>query len=584
MAAETELERIVVRLVGDNSDLRRTYAESRTMTDQTARGMEAAGNRGAKALAPAGDALAAISLKGRDTRKALMLIGAVDILPPGATHGLHVAAEGMELLKGRISTVVSSLGTMKGALIGTGIGALIVGVGALVAWLSKMNAQHEKARDASKEAFGSVVSGARTASQAVSDIRVGVLTKGMQDLADTVNPGFWGSIWNGLRGGILGMDLVGRDIGTMVNTAAEARRMFDRINNDPRVQRQRQDIAIERNTQASRDAAQALEEEAGRSALAERESKRYAEAQRLAREGGIGLSQALGMLSESHARQRTAEMTADIGKLQLQLREMSDEADRSHLPDVQQQVMAMAQEFQRANPAIGSLENAFAALGPTLAGVQTQINRTNMGGFLKGTREQTQAFGLSSERAQLFRMSMSGVADANIRAALAEVKHLEALNALSQPLEKIEGTRAGGVEALHRLEEYNRGLTLAAQTGSMREQLLANQQSGQASPGGMASLAGGQQAMGVQQQAFGLQQFRENVLPALPQQPTAVAGGGGQGFGQPQQVQATGGQSEIVRLLAAILARLGSPLQIAQASANNAQPLQQQPLQPAGVN
>ena len=111
-------------------------------------------------------------------------------------------------------------------------------------------------------------------------------------------------------------------------------------------------------------------------------------------------------------------------------------------------------------------------------------------------------------------------------------------------------------------------MTLASQTGSMRERLLRDQQSGMASPIGPAALAGGVEAQAVQGQALNLQQIRPNVLPGVP------AGGMQGGLGMPEANQSLRDIRNFLAQMVTLLQNVGRPGGAAQ----------NQPAMPAGVN
>jgi hypothetical protein len=573
MAAETELERLVVRLVGDVRGYEASLAQAQQATVKTAdqiaavqfapgsaeRGlgsieeMVAGLERQAAAsklsagesqrlavaerfaadnnvslqqalakLAPqlermkaAQDKLASgfetAGLKGRDLRKGLSLLGSTAILPPSAAHGVWMAVEAMETAKRAVGGLASSGSLLKGAFMGVGVGAAATAIGIGVDMLSKWSENLDKAREKAKGAFMQTVQGARTASQAMSDVSVEAITSGLEDVAGAMNPGFWRMRWDWWSSLFTGTGPVEAALGRVVDRVEESRASLARLQSDPRVQRLQREAAVERGTQASRDAAQALEEEAARTGMAEREAKRYAEAQQLARQATIPLTEALNMLAASHERQRTAEATADIGRMSLQLRELTDEADRAGQTDVQQRVTSMAQEFLRANPAVGTLQSAFEQLNPILTQTRDQLNRINLGNFRRGLRDQANTMGLTSERAELFRMAMDGVSEANLNAASAEVRQLEALRALQQPLERIEGTRAFSAEAVARIAEYERQLSAAATTASTREGLLAQQRQVQTAAQPQAQLSVGAAAQTAAQQALTVQQIQQQA-------------------------------------------------------------------------
>ena len=511
MAQEVELERMVVRLVGDTSQYQRSLDTAAGSTLQ-------ASGRISQSGAGAGKAVQGLNLGLAETRKSLGLLAATGAIAPEAMHSVAVLSQGFAGLRAMVAGTVGSLLSLRGALMATGIGAVVVGLGAGIALLTKWSEEAGKARESAKSTFATITSGARTARQATSDVRVASLTEGMSELADVMNPGFWRGVWNWTQEAV-GLDPVQRKIDDVVLRAQNAQQMLRRLTDDPRLLRMNREIALERNTQASRDAAQALEEEATRSGIAEGEAKRYAEAQKLAREGSISLSQALERLAASHQRQRTAEVTRDLGKMQLQLRELRDEADRSGMSEVSARVRGMAQEFLRAHPHVGNLTNAFRMLAPALDETRRLVVQTSFSNFIYGLQQQNAVLGLSSERAELFRMSMDGLTDSQLDAGTAAVRHAEALKAMMAPLERLEGTRAGGAEALARIAEYQRAMSVAVNQGTARERLLRDQQLGTQAPTGPAAAgAASVAAVGDARTIAGIR-----ATPAVPQAPTALS-------------------------------------------------------------
>lgn len=565
MANEVELERMVFRLVGDNSDLRKTYDQTLALTLRTAgqvkaaaKGVEASvgdpfagigvsaanakksmsalggvqvpggsstvqidvdttsikrayersaamgkgfanqvkavGRAAEDGLEPAAEGMSKFDIRARDARRTLMLLGQAEIISPAAAHSVWLVSEGFSSVQRMVGGVVGSLGTLKGALIATGIGALAVGIGAMSVSLTRLSADLTIARESAAKAFVSMASGARTAQQALAEMRIGILTEGLQELTDTINPGFWQGIWNGVQGAV-GLDPVDRLLQRIIERARAAETAFAALQSNAAALAIRREAASRTLVQSSRDQAQALMVEATAAGMVDRLAQQRMVQERLAlairREGETldeARNRAMARLRGSFDQINAANRNIDFGRLTLQLQDLTREADRAGMTDVGSRLTAMAQEFARSNPGV-TLAESFRTLQPILRATAEQMNRLTMGNFLRDLRLQGATMGLSAERAQLFRMSLDGVSDANIMAAESEVHHLEALRALQAGLEDVQGVRFGSTEALARVAQYNNQFAAALQGASIRQRLLTAGQSGLQSPAGSAVLS-----------------------------------------------------------------------------------------------
>ena len=460
MATETEIERLVVRLVGESSDLDATYAAAVASTKDVGKSLQDAGAAGGKGLGEAKGALDGLAMSGEKTRKSLMLMSSWGGIPPEGVAMVTKLHYAFEITKGGVTGVIGSLGLLKGALAASGIGLAVLAIGAVINALSSMSKKAQEAAEASKSAFASVADGSRSIEQAMDDSRIRTMTEGLNELIDAANPGVWASIKAGVRGWFGEVNLVAEAqdrLRQRLTANAEAQRQQAA---DPVYRLQLQEAQQARVTGQVRDQTRALQDQAATSTMAEREGRRYATVQAYIRDTSVTAAQAVRRFQAQFNLQRQAEVTADLGRLRMQLAELNDEADRAVLGDVEGRIAGMAQSLLRANPTVGSLANAMRLLGQTADGTQEAMTRLRANQFARSMREQIETFGMSAERAQIARLRTLGLADANIEAAEAALDHLNALRALQQPYERLTAEETRATTAAEQQAEAQRQLAL----------------------------------------------------------------------------------------------------------------------------
>ena len=196
MAAEAEIERFLVRYMADTSQATKAAGDMVSLTQQTTQQVQAAGANVQGSMDQTGAAVHGASFKIRDLRKGLGLLAATSIIPPEASAGVFKLVVGFSLASKAANIAAASMGTFKAALIGTGVGTLVVLLGELASWLVELSSKSKETGEAASNAFMSMASGGKRAKEALADIRVDVITKKMKEAADAMNPGIFRRAWN----------------------------------------------------------------------------------------------------------------------------------------------------------------------------------------------------------------------------------------------------------------------------------------------------------------------------------------------------------------------------------------------------
>lgn len=575
MASEVELERMVVRVTGDTSGLQKAYAQAGKESKDLAAKVGGVAGKGLKMPVPdtgsldkAGQAMDAVHLKSRGLYMGMSQLSRVTGIPPEVSHSAMV-----------LSRALPALGGYAAPILGVVAPLAAVGVGVHM-WYQEWN----KAREAANNAFQQVGTGARTAQQAISDMRVSLLTEGFKQLMDIANPSLRQYVQTGLQQAyrpstirglfdhMMGNRTPQEIAASMSDPVAEgtrrieaninrATRMMVEMNNNPALRRVQGNLVTEIIGQQAKDQAATMEDQANAAGATGLALNQYLQAARLARAqnaDGIvtaeGLAAAYDRLAEAFSRQtaaarsqaltdfrtgplrnaqnqaQAAGLGADaaqrlgfaqqfaaqnfmsvnkalrllnpqlmqMAELQdraahrtfdaTQVRQLEEEADRAGLSENASRRLGLAQQYAFDRGI--SLGEALDRLTGSLGRMQDAQNRASVGNFMRDVRMQGATMGLSSERARLFQMSLDGVSDANITAALAEVRHLEALRALQAGLEETQGVLSGSTAALQNVAQYENRFTAATQAATIRQRLFQDQQLNQASPGGFGALAG----------------------------------------------------------------------------------------------
>lgn len=387
MPERVVLSEMVVKLVADTKDYQRQVKQAEQTTQGFGAQLKTAAKGGDVGLADLQRKFPDVDVKARTALD--------NIKARGERTGTALQRLGMIAKKMSFGTL--GLGAIGGGL--AGLGAAGAAIGVVVSEVKRLIDLHHQANAAGNQAFQSVVTGSRTAAQAINDIRINGLTEGFRDLQRYMNPESFGDRFSNFRDVVVGsitgqggLEVVMQRIIERVHLAQAA---FQELENNQSIRNLRRVVSFERNVQGANDMAQALEEVAARSGMAANEAARYEQAQRLAREADI----------------RAADGTYDVARAQ----------------------RLLATQFERQRRAQDT------AIGRDLA---------------RDMQMQVRSFGLSAEAAQLLRLRTEGVSEASLAAAAASAQQLQALRRLQAPMERIEAVAASSAEAQFRVAEF----------------------------------------------------------------------------------------------------------------------------------
>ncbi len=136
----------------------------------------------------------------RDIRHAIHVMSSMGIMPHTATRGIMQAYYMFHMLNPMIGTVINSFKTLRGAMIATGVGAVVAGLAVAMSYISMLAERHTEAAKVASHAFVQMVTGAKTYAEAINDVKVESLTSGLKKTTKYMtDPGMFET------GGALGM-------------------------------------------------------------------------------------------------------------------------------------------------------------------------------------------------------------------------------------------------------------------------------------------------------------------------------------------------------------------------------------------
>jgi hypothetical protein len=193
MAAETELERMLIRIVGDGSQY---VNELNRTTKATERAGEHISKHGGRK--PAAE-MHKLHLGMRESRHAIHLLGAATGLE-GISRPAMMGVHAFHLLSHSIGAATASLGLMGTAFAATGIGAAVIGVAGLVHMWHKLHEEQKAAAEGATKAFHAMTKGETSAAGALAEVDVEELGKDFDKLVQKWEaPGlFWDPFSKGL--------------------------------------------------------------------------------------------------------------------------------------------------------------------------------------------------------------------------------------------------------------------------------------------------------------------------------------------------------------------------------------------------
>jgi hypothetical protein len=126
-----------------------------------------------------------------ELRHAVHAVSMTGIIPHQASRGIMLAVYGMRMLGPAVDYVRASFLTLRGAMISTGIGALIVAVGILMSYMVKLGETHTEAAKAATKAFSQMTSGSKTAGEAMAGMQLEMVNKNMEKFTKWATDPAW---------------------------------------------------------------------------------------------------------------------------------------------------------------------------------------------------------------------------------------------------------------------------------------------------------------------------------------------------------------------------------------------------------
>ena len=186
---ETELERIVVRYVGDATQYMRT-------NDEMIRSAVASGKAMEGAMAPATHAAAGMHMQMRQTAHSIHILATVTGLHEISGPAL-MGAHAYHILHGVVERTVESMGALKATVMFTGVGAAIAGIAVLVNWWEHATEVQNKAAAATVKAMDALIAGSKSVKEALADVGVEAFAEKFKESFNQFATG--GSTWDRIK-------------------------------------------------------------------------------------------------------------------------------------------------------------------------------------------------------------------------------------------------------------------------------------------------------------------------------------------------------------------------------------------------
>jgi hypothetical protein len=197
MAAETELEKMLIRLVGDGSSYKKMLDDAKLQTQQMNKDVGSNIVNMSTHWKQAEGHVEKLSLSMRDTRHAIHLLGATTGAE-GISRPAMMGVYAFHLLEKGIKAAGSALGGLGLGMAALTGGLAIAGIAAVVAVWKSASEQAKETRESANKAFESMISGSKPAGEAVSEMKIDILKKSLKETAE--GQGFWGSLWSDMMG------------------------------------------------------------------------------------------------------------------------------------------------------------------------------------------------------------------------------------------------------------------------------------------------------------------------------------------------------------------------------------------------
>jgi hypothetical protein len=317
MAGEIELERMLVRLVGDGT-------QYKAMLQQAAEQSNAAGKAIGGGLAPAEHAGGKLALSMRDSRHAIHLLGAVTGLE-GVTRPAMMGVYAWHLFEHSIHGVTAALGTMGTAFAATGLGVAIAGVAVAVHYYEKFQEVQKAAKESAGKMWGEVISGAKDAKQALQEVRPEALEAGFKKLTEeTLNPGWMKYIWEGIlqtarQGDVGEQKKLSEGIDQVMQKAQRAQEILTKMTKTRPYQEMAETAARERIPAKAEAEVDKLERARELAGLSEDEAKREGFILDLMKQGNMTREGAIGRLGTMLDRMKELQESMRLDKYEQDL-------------------------------------------------------------------------------------------------------------------------------------------------------------------------------------------------------------------------------------------------------------------------
>jgi hypothetical protein len=175
----TEIARLVAVITAQNDQAMKAMAEMSMELDRLKKKFGQAGGEATEHFSKTQMSL-------RDTRHALHLMAATEFIPHQGVQQLMMAVYAFHLLEKSVHGLIASLLTLRGAMMATGIGVIIVLIGTLLHLLNSVKEEWDKVQQSATEAFKEWLSGTKSMKDALEDVNTKEMNRGLEEIAKNV--------------------------------------------------------------------------------------------------------------------------------------------------------------------------------------------------------------------------------------------------------------------------------------------------------------------------------------------------------------------------------------------------------------
>jgi hypothetical protein len=347
-AAQTEVARLVAVIMAQNDQFMKAFAEQNAALEQF---KKKAGETSETAITE----FSRTSMSLRDTRHALHLLAASEVIPHQGVGQLMLFVHGYHLAHKGVQTLVASLTTLRGALMATGIGAAVVGAIVLYNWLAKLSKVHEEIQEGASKAFHEWVTGAKNVAETMRELKIESLTESSKELGDKIQalanltlqekgldpealwkPGAWQ-----FKAAQEELDEFQKAVFEKARLTAE---IVKEMMKSPEGQEMRLEMLTEKTSAAIEKSAEGFKAEAMLVHESAEQKKILAAAAHYAAEENITLAQAIEQFKEQIDKAEGALFGLALGAATEETRKLTDETEKARIEF--EQGAAAAEEFQ----------------------------------------------------------------------------------------------------------------------------------------------------------------------------------------------------------------------------------------------